>query len=126
MRASRPSLRSVERAFDSSERFLACSRKKLINLYLDFDMNEEAVAEMEGCIEQYLSRGQVAKAEELVEKMRRSGVPSSHTAGSAGCKSRRPFLFAFGQRDGFLAIEPLDQLEVTGDHERLQCVRRKV
>jgi tetratricopeptide (TPR) repeat protein/outer membrane protein assembly factor BamB len=57
----------------------AAFRKKLINLYLDFDMNEEAVAEMEGCIEQYLSRGQVAKAEELVEKMRRSGVPSSHT-----------------------------------------------
>jgi tetratricopeptide (TPR) repeat protein len=52
-------------------------RKKLINLYLDFEMTEEAVGEMQRCIEQYLERGQVAKAQELIEKMRRSGVPAS-------------------------------------------------
>ena len=52
----------------------AAFRKKLINLYLDFRMAAEASGEMQTLARQYLERGQKAKAQELIEKIRRVGA----------------------------------------------------
>ena len=46
-------------------------RKKLINLYLDFDHTEEAINEMGALAERYLDRGQEKRAKELRIKISR-------------------------------------------------------
>ena len=52
-------------------------RKKLINLYLDFDMKAEATSVMEDLARHYFEKGHVAKAQDLIEKIRRTGVPGA-------------------------------------------------
>jgi tetratricopeptide (TPR) repeat protein/outer membrane protein assembly factor BamB len=51
----------------------AAFRKKLINLYLDFDMRAEATEEMVTLARQYMERGQAVKAQDMMEKIRRTG-----------------------------------------------------
>lgn len=46
-------------------------RKKLINLYLDFDKVAEAIEEMETLAQEYLEHGQEGRAEELLTKIQR-------------------------------------------------------
>jgi tetratricopeptide (TPR) repeat protein len=57
----------------------AAFRKKLINVYLDLGMAAEAAAELQVLAHQYLERGQAAKAQELIEKIRRLGTSPSDT-----------------------------------------------
>jgi tetratricopeptide (TPR) repeat protein len=52
-------------------------RKKLINLYLDFDMKAEATSVMEDLARHYFEKGHVEKAQDLIEKIRRTGVPGA-------------------------------------------------
>jgi outer membrane protein assembly factor BamB/tetratricopeptide (TPR) repeat protein len=54
-------------------------RKKLINLYLDFNLPAEAGSEMEILAKQYIERGQDDKARELLDKMRRMGTAGNET-----------------------------------------------
>ncbi len=72
--------RSAEVALEACKDILkelpgnAAFRKKLINIYLDFGRTTEASAELQTLARQYLERGQTAKAQELIEKVRRLGV----------------------------------------------------
>lgn len=57
----------------------AAFRKKIINLYVDFDMIPEASTEMQALARQYIERGQMPKAREMLEKMRRVGAGLKET-----------------------------------------------
>ncbi|HVR75266.1 MAG TPA: PQQ-binding-like beta-propeller repeat protein [Planctomycetota bacterium] len=57
----------------------AAFRKKIINLYVDFGMIPEASMEMQVLARQYLERGQMPKAREMLEKMRRVGAGLKET-----------------------------------------------
>jgi len=54
-------------------------RKKLINLYLDFNLPGDASSEMEMLAKQYIERGQNDKALELLDKLRRMGTGGGET-----------------------------------------------
>src|SRR5439155_25366938 len=75
VRAAAPGINACEQIIHELPRHTAI-RKKLVNLYVDFGMTAEASAEMQLLAKLYVDRGQVEKAQEIVEKLRRIGGAS--------------------------------------------------
>jgi tetratricopeptide (TPR) repeat protein/outer membrane protein assembly factor BamB len=72
-------LRAVEPGVEACKQIMhelpkhTAIRKKLVNLYLDFGMTAEASAEMQVVAKLFVDRGEMEKAQEIVEKIRRIG-----------------------------------------------------